>query len=473
MKIFTFTLWLLLAGSFNAHADYKDTKAHPQKEVAQHVKPIIQLLNSKDREKIKHYILKHFSHDWQVLLDESVNYFLFLAESYGELSFHSFREYQTKLPNNEVVAILYSENMESWVALTLINDQARITMLDLSPAKSPSNIKAHASISLQQAISEVSSFIDRTKARASFSGSILVSQRQDILLQESLGQSSKRYDVKNHNTTRYNLASVSKLFTGVAIGMLVDQKKLKLSDPVSKFLDDDWVDATKSRSMTIKQLLTHRSGLGNSALNSPELQSKNKKSLKHTEDFKHFIRQESYLYQPGKQTQYSNTGVFLAGVIVERISGRSFQQFVEHHIFSALEMKHSGYFDSTNPIENVAIGYERNLNAKTGWTNNTLDIFPIGTPAGGAYASTEDMHKFLLALSEQEIMSSPTSNQIKELYKYPAHPWINHSGLDWGVGTHVDLHESNGFIVITLSNITNGAVAVSSKIRSILERVKN
>lgn len=70
-------------------------------------------------------------------------------------------------------------------------------------------------------------------------------------------------------------------------------------------------------------------------------------------------------------------------------------------------------------------------------------------------------------------MSPLTTKSIKALYKYPGHPWFKHSGLDYGVGTHFDLHESNKFIIITLSNITNGAVAVSAKIRGILERVKN
>ncbi len=473
MKAFTVTLWLLFANCLNAHANYKDTKTQPQKEVARHVKPIIQLLNSKDRTKIKNYLVEHFSQDWQAQLDESINYLLFLAESYGELSFHSFREYNPKLPDNEVVAILYSEHMESWTAATLIGNKAKITMLDISPAKIPSDIKPHSNISMPRAMSEINDFIERIRARSSFSGSILVAHGQDILLQKNLGESNKRYNIKNHNTTRYNLASVSKLFTGVAIGLLVDQQKLKLSDPVSKYLGGAWIDPIKAPNITIEQLLSHRSGLGNNALNHPDLQSKNKKLFKKTEDFQHFIRQESHLYQPGERMQYSNTGVFLAGVIVEKISGKRFQQFVEQHIFTALQMNHSGYFDLTLPINDVAIGYERKLNATTGWTTNTLDIIPVGTPAGGAYSNTGDMHKFLLALNNQKLMSPPTTNSIKALYKYPGHPWFNHSGLDYGVGTHFDLHESNKFIIITLSNITNGAVAVSAKIRGILERVKS
>jgi CubicO group peptidase (beta-lactamase class C family) len=469
-KIIVQSCFLLLF-SFALQAGYIDSKTPLSFDVAERTQAIIELINSKDRVKIKSYIESDFESAWHQQIDESVNYFLFNAHSYGKLTFHSYRYYQPELPKAETVAILYAENAESWVAATIITSNDKISILDISPAKRPSNIEPLPSISEQQAKKQIGEFLNRTRQRSNFSGNVLVARNDQIWVDASMGEANKRYSIENNRNTRFNLASVSKMFVGVAIGILVDDNKLQLGDKVSQFLGDEWIDRDKAKHITIAQLLSHQSGLANNAFNLIQTKNLAKHKFKSTDDFRQFVREESYIFEAGKGYAYSNTGLVLAGVIIEKVTGMAFDQYIQQAIFESQSMERTGYYNVNHPVKDIATGYEQDVTSKVGWLNNTPHIFSKGTPAGGAYATSSDMHRFLYAFAKDQLLKPTTTHLIKQLYQPPTYHWINHSGLDFGVGTHVDLHQNNGLIVVTLSNHTNGAVAVASKIRMILEQI--
>jgi CubicO group peptidase (beta-lactamase class C family) len=463
----------VLSFSIQAELIYKDSDGLPNKPVAKHVLPIIHALNSRDVTTIKQYLHQHFSEDWTSQINQSVEYFLILANSYGKLKYHSYREYKAPLASNEIVIILYSELTESWLAATLIGDADTVSLFDLSPAKRPSNVAQLASQPLSSAVDNIAKYTNRVAQRDMFSGAILLAKKDKVLWQDAFGQASKRFDVANTLDTRFELASVSKLFTGVAITMLVAQDKIKFQDRIGQYLGSDWISPENASKITIEQLLAHTSGLGNSVFNHPDLSKKTRKTLNQLSDYQYLVRREAIVFEPGSEQRYSNTGTFLAGVIVEKVSGMDYFSFIQQNIFKPAGMTKTGYFDLTQPYKQVATGYERVQYLETGWRNNFLEGHLKGSPASGAISTVGDMHKFGLALLSHQLLNKKLTKKFYSLYQYPGMPYMNHAGLHFGMGTNFDLYPELGFISVTLSNYTQGASHVAARINAELSRLKS
>lgn len=449
-----------------AQANYEDTDKLPSKPMSQHVMPVIKLLNSLDEDKMKEYIQTHFTSEWSYSSEQSVEFLRILANSYGKLKFHSSLDYQTPLPDEEIVAILYSELTESWLAATFIGNNSKIEIFDISPAKRPSNLPPVKPQSLQQAAKKSANYAKRMANKDVFSGTALIAHKGDVLWQGAFGHASKRFDVNNQLDTRFDLASVSKLFTGVAITKLVEQGKIKFDDKVENYLSNGWINPEYASQISVEQLLNHTSGLSNSAFNHADLYAYSRKRFESIEDFKVLIKSEPLNFKPGTGMQYSNTAVFLAGVIVQNVSGLSYYDFIKKYVFEPANMSDSGYFEASQPYKRVAIGYERNRKTSTGWKNSFFERFIKGSPAGGAISTVGDMHKFGLALLNNTFFGEQLTQKLISFYQYPSVNYMSHAGGHFGTGANFELHPESGIIAVVLSNYTNGATNLASKITS-------
>lgn len=319
------------------------------------------------------------------------------------------------------------------------------------PALSPADIGARARV-----------FADRGCAAEAFSGAWLIAKGRDVLAEGACGQANRRYDAPNRVDTRINLGSINKMFTAVAVMQLVDQGRLSLDDTLDRHIDDSWLPAAVSRRITIRQLLTHTSGLG-SFLNA-EFAKSSPVRFRALADYKPLVRGETPAFEPGAGYLYSNTGMLLLGVVIEKASGQDYFDYVREHIFRPLGMNDTDSWPLEEPAPNVAMGYFRALDGEPGWRENTQRYLYRGGPAGAGYSTVGDLHRFALGLLENRLISPAsrdwlwTRNAPNEygggfmITATQAGKNVGHEGFYLGVSTQLEIYVDKGYVVAILGN---------------------
>ena len=215
---------------------------------------------------------------------------------------------------------------------------------------------------------EIKKIVNRFNSRIAFSGTILVAKDSKVIFSYAAGEASKRYHVPINIDTKFNLGSMNKMFTSLTIMNLVEKGKLALEDTIDKFVDETWLPKDITSKITIHNLLTHSSGLG-SYFNA--LYARNSRQLfRKLDDYKPLIKTEKLAFEPGKRFQYSNTGMFLLGVVIENVTGEDYFDYVRKVIHEPAGMKDTDCYEMDYPVENLAIGYSPDNDSEWGWQNN-------------------------------------------------------------------------------------------------------
>lgn len=338
-------------------------------------------------------------------------------------------------------------------------------------------------------LAETNELLKRLSAEDKFSGVVLISKNSTILYQSVFGLASKENNVANEFHTAFNLASITKMFTGIAVAQLAEQGKLSFNDPVKKFLPELPFNLTSG--ITIHQLLTHTSGLG--SFFTDEFHNSNHAAYRSLKDYVNLVRKDKPQFEPGSKWAYSNTGYLLLGLIIEKVSGMSYFDFIKHNIFEKAEMNNSDFYESDRPNKNIATPYTKNnryLNDKVNWSI-PLFIAPVkGSSAGGAYASVIDMFRFSTSLMNNKLLSKSFTDEVisgkapydsPELLKKYAYGFANqvvngklivfHDGGANGISTSIDIYPDLGYFVSILSNYDFPAgMEVNKKIRQWLTK---
>jgi D-alanyl-D-alanine carboxypeptidase len=232
-------------------------------------------------------------------------------------------------------------------------------------------------------------------------------------------------------SARFNLGSASKMFTAVAVAQLVDAGKVGLNDPIGlgvKGLNPE------AAAVTVRQLLTHSSGLGNffSPDNLPAIEK-----ARTVSELLPLVAQDKPSFAPGSRFQYSNTGFLLLGILIERVSGQSYGQYLDLHIFAPARMVASGL--DPGPASTQAVGMT--TMPAHGPLRSAPEAALHGNPAGGCYSTAPDLQRFFAALlngqlTSAEMLKALSSPQIVVAKESPASPQVDY-GLGFGVGaTH-------------------------------------
>ena len=237
-----------------------------------------------------------------------------------------------------------------------------------------------------------------------FSGTALVAWQGQPLFSGAWGLASREWNAPNRIDTRFDLGSINKSFTRIAIGQLAAQGKLTFDDLISGHLPD-YPNNEVARKVTIRHLLEHSSGLGD--IFTEEFFRSSKALYRGPLDFFPLFADEPLLFEPGERSQYSNAGFMVLGAIIEAVSGEAYDEYVEKHIFEPAGMTNAGFFAKDQVVPNVAVGYTRNRpEGKSEALHNNLHILPIkGNSAGSAQATVEDLLRFDNALREHRLLS--------------------------------------------------------------------
>ncbi len=337
---------------------------------------------------------------------------------------------------------------------------------------------------IDDAVSKIDDLVQNHTGSGAFSGAVLIAKGDTVLYETATGLASRRFDVPNNLDTRFNLGSMNKMFTAVAILQLVQNGQLKLTDTLDQYADKEWLPAEISRKIQIQHLLTHASGLG--SYFTDEFFNASRYTYRNIEDFKPLVAGETLAFEPGTGYRYSNTGMLLLGVVIEAVSGQSYDDYVRSHIYAVADMPNSSCFDMDQPFKNVAIGYHPTEKSVTGFSNNLFSHVIKGGPAGGCFSTVTDLYHFAQALTGFKLLNAentyalfkPRSEFHQESYGYgfkvagsQDNRIVGHSGGFYGISANLDIYLDRGLVVAVLSNVSGGAHLLQPKIRDVLATV--
>jgi CubicO group peptidase (beta-lactamase class C family) len=354
------------------------------------------------------------------------------------------------------------------------------TLQDSSAQNSPE--KTLSTKALKQ---ELSSFIQHLSKEDAFSGSVLVARGKDVLFKDSVGFANKVWKIENTIDTKFSLGSMNKMFTAISALQLIEKGKLKFEDKLVQFVDQSWLPKGDSGAITIRHLLTHTSGFGN--FFNDEFNQSNKEAYRDLEAYKPLISESELLFNPGERNRYSNSGMLMLGLVVEKVSGESYYDYVQKNIYDKANMPNSGSFELDSVTGNLASGYLKRMHSD-GWVDSIYTRAIKGSPAGGGFSTVEDLHRFSIALTKFQLLGKElTEDAYTEKTKYNSAFWygygfsvggeannriVGHGGSYLGVDARLDIHLDNGFIVVILANQSDVVAPVRRKINELIARYR-
>ncbi len=329
----------------------------------------------------------------------------------------------------------------------------------------------------------LSRYIDSLAAEDAFSGAVLVAKGDNIIFEKAVGDACKRYSVPNKIDTKFNLGSMNKMFTGTAIVQLAQQGKLKFEDPIIKYLPD-YPNKEVAEKVTIHQLLTHTSGMGDFW---EVLSGAKWWEIKTVSQLAAQTVDKPLLFEPGAQMSYSNAGVVVLGLIIEKLSGMDYYEYIRKNIYEPAGMINSDSYEMDEEIPNLAIGYTKQDyegRKSDRWYNNLFMHFAKGSPAGGGYSTVEDMFRFGQALKNGKLVNAAyfdtlTTGKVdmgpdmKYAYLFgdrriDGHRIIGHNGGAPGINATFDLYLDNDYTVVVLANYDVAALRMARLVRKLL-----
>jgi CubicO group peptidase (beta-lactamase class C family) len=287
-----------------------------------------------------------------------------------------------------------------------------------------------------------------------FTGTVLVMKQNKVLLRKAYGMADREWNIPNTPETRFEIGSATKQFTAACILQLTEQGKLSLEDKLSKFLPN----FPKADSVTIHMLLNHTSGIANYT---SQLQFGSLSTLSLSKDSMiSFFANKPYSFLPGTRYSYTNSGYFLLGYIIEKVSGFSYGEYLKQNIFDKIGMNQSGVNKSDSILSMRARGYSMMGKKVVNAANISME-WPFS--AGALFSTVDDLYKWDRALYGTGVLTAASKQKMftpgKGNYGYGLiidsldnHPRIWHNGSIPGFFSKISHFSNDDVCVIVLSN---------------------
>ena len=233
-----------------------------------------------------------------------------------------------------------------------------------------------------------------------FNGSALVADNGKVIYKKGFGLANMEWEIPNTPDTKFRLGSITKQFTATLILQLVEQGKVKLDGKLSDYLPDYRKDT--GGKVTIHNLLSHTSGIPSYTSLPGFFQNVSRNPYTVDEFIKKYASGDLE-FEPGTKFVYDNSGYFLLGAIIEKVTGKPYEQVLKENIFDPLGMKNTGYDQWDTIISKRATGYSRSVRGFQ--TASYLDM-SIPYAAGSLYSTVEDLYLWDQALYGEKILST-------------------------------------------------------------------
>ena len=266
--------------------------------------------------------------------------------------------------------------------------------------------------------------------KENYGATVLIANKDEVLYRKAFGKANVELNVDMIPENVFEIGSITKQFTAVAILMLLEEGKLSLDDAITKYIPDY---PTQNTNITIHHLLTHTSGI-KSYTSIPSLREFARNDLKVTELIDTF-KNEPMDFKPGEQYRYNNSGYILLGYIIEKVSGMTYEDFIQKRIFDKLNMNSSYYGSKSKLIKNRASGYQQREN---GYANADYISMTIPYAAGSIMSTVDDLLKWNTAVHNNTLISKESLQKAFTNYTLNNGDKINY-GYGWALNSIKDV----------------------------------
>jgi CubicO group peptidase (beta-lactamase class C family) len=329
--------------------------------------------------------------------------------------------------------------------------------------------EVESGLSDEEIVVRLDKLLEREAREDRFWGTVLLAKDGETIFSKAHGYASKRYDVANRVDTKFNLASVGKLFTAVSILQLAERGKLSLGDRIIEHLPD-YPNPSIAKEVQIDHLLTHTSGMGSFWV---KLGKRNAAALLDPADYLPLFADDPLAAPAGEAFRYSNAGYVVLGLIIEAVSGKSYESYIDENVFVPAGMKDTGLYAMDRPVPNLAMGYmgiawyeDKSPEAGGPYRNNLLLHGTRGGPAGGAYSTAPDLLRFTQAVADGRLLAPDSWQEMRTaraddgqgrrvalgLFLDESKNTYGHNGGYPGISTAVKVFEDSGHTLVILSN---------------------
>ncbi len=296
-----------------------------------------------------------------------------------------------------------------------------------------------APASMAEFIPAVRTLFDGLAKDDLFSGVVLIAKDDTVLFEKAYGYAERDKRSANNIDTRFNLGSINKIFTTVAIGQLVAQGKLAYDDKLIKVLPD-YPNRAVAEKITIGQLISMRSGMGD--FFGEKFMAADKSKIRSLKDYLPFFVNDALLFEPGTNRRYSNAGYMVLGLVIEKLTGKTYYDYVRENVFKPAGMTSTDSYAMDELPSNTAIGY---MDAKR--VPNTNEQPARGSSAGGGYSNVHDMLRFVTALRSQKLNIPDEKGNVPAAFA-----GAQFAGGSPGVNAIFFARATNTYTIIVLSN---------------------
>jgi len=459
----------------------------PDTPAGRQLAALLQALNTTDAKTIRTFVEEHISKSFleAIPLDKHIAVNSKFAEENGGLALERIEHADTY----EIAALTRAKGDKTLIRIHMkVEEEPPHGVSGLyyeidpditaTPEK-PGEVK----MTEAQILEGLETYLNERAAADRFSGAVLIAKDGTPIFARAYGLASKAFNVPNRVDTKFNLGSMNKMFTAIAIAQLAEKGKLSFDDTVGKHLPD-YPNKDVANKVTIHHLLTHTSGMGD--FFTEEYEKSSKERLRAVKDYFPLFVNEPLKFEPGQKWEYSNSVFMLLGAIIEKVSGQSYFDYVRENLYEPAAMTTTDCYEMDQNTPNLAIGYTRERPSRP-WKNNLYLHVVKGGPAGGGFSTVEDLLKFDIALRNYKLLSPkythlvltgkvalPDSSTSKYAYGFEdesrnGHRIVGHNGGFPGISSQLDIYLDLGYTVAVMSNYDPPAASrVADRLRDML-----
>jgi CubicO group peptidase (beta-lactamase class C family) len=326
----------------------------------------------------------------------------------------------------------------------------------------PAEIPPVAPMTEQQAIAAFRTSLEAASADGAFSGAVLIARNGRPVFTAAYGLADRVTQTPNTAETKFRIGSMNKMFTAVAVMQLVQAGKIALADPIGRYLTD-YPNPDVASKVTIEHLLSHTGGTGD--IFGPQFAAQ-RTELRELADYFRLYGNRAPSYEPGSKWEYSNYGYILLGLLIEKVSGENYYDYVRAHIFEPAGMMQTDSLPEAVSVPGRSIGYSRSASGELESNAGTLPY--RGTSAGGGYSTVGDLVRFAEALTSYRLLDRQTTDLATAGKQsvfgdaYYAFGFddrteggvrsFGHGGGAPGMNGELRIFPKSGYVVVVLSN---------------------
>lgn len=417
--------------------------------------------DSGDKTKLEQFLKEHYpAHSREADLDNEMQF----REDTGGFEFKDFdRDASTTTKFVGIVKERGSDQFARFVMEVDPANEGRVTSLSLNIVPRPAKF-ASPRMTERDALAAFREKLQQESGADRFSGAALVAKNGTPIFTSALGMADRDKKIPNTLNTKFRIGSMNKMFTATAVLQLAQNGKLKLGDPVGKYLTD-YPNKNIATKVTIEQLLSHTGGTGD--FFGPEF-DKHRLELKTLDDYVKLYGAREPKYEPGSRWEYSNYGFLLLGLVVEKASGQDYYAYVREHIYKPAGMTSTDSLPEDQIVADRSVGYTK-FGGSAVWKPNTDTLPYRGTSAGGGYSTVGDLLAFATAVQNHRLLDAEHTDllttghtQITEGEKY-AYGFMDkteggvrsfgHGGGAPGMNGDLTIYPASGYVIVVLANL--------------------